>query len=110
MPSARLHREGDDEFPLVDESAMQRRQVSPSIAKYRENPLRDVNRLHFLLKAFLDRRRGFDRGGLAGWLDLFSVVVNPPSGAMAKAAAVLDRAMASPKTLRYREFYEKGCR
>ena len=73
----------------------------------RENPLRDVNRLHFLLKAFLDRHRGFDRGDLAGWLDLFSVIVNPPSGAMAKAAAILDRATASPKTLRYREFYEK---
>ena len=71
----------------------------------RESPLRDVNRLHFLLKAFLDRHRGFDRGGLPGWLDLFSVVVNPPEGAMSKAAAVLDRAMVSPKTLRYRDFY-----
>ncbi|WP_289605960.1 hypothetical protein [Collinsella intestinalis] len=30
----------------------------------RESPLRDVNRLHFLLKAFLDRHRGFDRGEL----------------------------------------------
>lgn len=26
---------------------------------------------------------------------------------MAKAAAILDRAMAFPKTLRYKEFYEK---
>ena len=76
----------------------------------RESPLRDVNRLHFLLKAFLDRHRGFDRGRLPGWLDLFSVVVNPPEGAMSKAAAVLDRAMASPKTLRYRDFYGGGRR
>lgn len=76
----------------------------------RENALRDVNRLHFLLQAFLDRHRGFDRGRLPGWLDLFSVVVNPPEGAMSKAAAVLDRAMASPKTLRYRDFYGGGRR
>lgn len=71
----------------------------------RENPLRDVNRLHFLLKRFLDAHRGFDRARIAGWLDLFSVSVNPPKGAMAKAAMVLDRAMWCPKTLRYREHY-----
>lgn len=76
----------------------------------REDPLRDVNRLHFPLKAFLDRHRGFDRGGLAGWLDLFSVVANPPSGATGKAALALDRATSSPKTLRYRELYERGRR
>ena len=73
----------------------------------RESPLRDVNRPHFLLKAFPDRRRGFDRGDPAGRPDLFSVIVNPPSGATAKAAAVLDRAMAFPETLRYRELYEE---
>ena len=33
----------------------------------RENPLRDVNRLHFLVKEFLGRHRGFDRGG-PGWV------------------------------------------
>ena len=49
----------------------------------RENPLHDVNCPHFLLNAFLDRRCRFDRDDIAGWLDLFSVVVNPPSGAMA---------------------------
>ncbi|WP_302011534.1 hypothetical protein [Collinsella tanakaei] len=73
----------------------------------RENPLRDVNRLHFLLKRFLDSHKGFDRADLQGWLDLFSVTVNPPDGAMAKAAMVLDRAMSYPKTLRYRDFYKK---
>ena len=49
----------------------------------RENSLRDVNRLHFLLKSFLGRHKGFDRLGLKGWLGLFSVLVNPPEGAMA---------------------------
>lgn len=73
-----------------------------------DNPLRDVNRLHFLLKAFLDSHKGFDRSRLQGWLDLFSVTVNPPEGAMAKAAMVLDRAMWCPKTLRYREYYDRS--
>ena len=65
-----------------------------------------MNRLHFLLKSFLGRHKGFDRLDLKGWLDLFSVLANPPEGAMAKAAMVLDRSMASPKTLRYRDFYK----
>ena len=74
----------------------------------RENPLADVNRLHFLLKSFLDAHKGFDRADLKGWLDLFSVIANPPSGAMEKAAMVLGRAMECPGTLRYRDFYGGG--
>ena len=71
----------------------------------KDNPLREVNRLCFLLKAFLDRHNGFDRENLPDWLDLFHVIMNPPDNKLEKAALVLDRAMASPKTLRYREFY-----
>lgn len=74
----------------------------------RDNPLRDVNRLRFLLKAFLTRHGGFGRSGLEGWLNVFSVIANPPGGTMAKAALVLDRAVASPRTLRYRDFYGRG--
>ena len=48
-------------------------------------------------------RQGRPRG-LAGPLQRHR---EPAVGAMAKAAAILDRAMAFPKTLRYREFYEK---
>lgn len=74
----------------------------------RENPLRDVNRLCFLLRLFLDSHNGFDRSRIGGYLDLFSVMMNPPRERMEKAAMVLDRAMSSPKTLRYREFYSKN--
>lgn len=44
-----------------------------------ENPLREVNRLCFLLKALLDSHSGFDRDDLKGYLDLFWVVANPPA-------------------------------
>lgn len=71
-----------------------------------ENPLRDVNRLCFLLGLFLKSHPGFDRGNLDGYLDLFHVMMNEPEDKMAKAAMVLDRAMRFPKTLRYRDFYE----
>lgn len=72
-----------------------------------ENPLWKVNRLCFLLRLFLDGHSGFDRSNLGGWLDLFSVMMNPPEDRLEKAALVLDRAMASPKTLRYRDYYRK---
>jgi hypothetical protein len=70
-----------------------------------ENPLREVNRLCFLVETFLDSHSGFDRDDIQGWLDLLSVAMNPPEDKMEKAAMVLDRAMRNPKTLRYREFY-----
>ena len=73
----------------------------------KDNPLREVNRLCFLLKAFLDRHNGFDRESLPDWLNLFYVIMNPPNNKLEKAALVLDRAMTCPKTLRYRDYYQR---
>jgi hypothetical protein len=64
-----------------------------------------VNRLCYLLKRFLDSHSGFDRSDLDGWLNLFSVAMNPPEDKMKKAVFVLNRAMGNPKTLRFRDFY-----
>jgi hypothetical protein len=72
-----------------------------------QNPLGDVNRLCFLLKLFLNSHSGFDRDDLEGYLNLFWVMMNPPSTKMEKAAFVLDRAMHNPKSLAYRDFYKK---
>ncbi|MBQ9069216.1 MAG: IS1 family transposase [Eggerthellaceae bacterium] len=74
----------------------------------KENPLRDVNRLCFLLKGFLDSHSGFDRADLPGYLNVFHVMMNDPADKMEKAAMVLDRAMSCPKTLRFREFYRRN--
>ncbi|MBO7673740.1 MAG: hypothetical protein J6S63_01870, partial [Atopobiaceae bacterium] len=73
----------------------------------KENPLWKVNRLCFLLRLFLDGHTGFDRSNFSGWLDLFSVMMNPPEDRLEKAAMVLDRAMSFPNTLRYRDFYKQ---
>ena len=90
------------ELGLVDE-----RYDAKEIKKLpdKENPLREVNRLCFLLKLFLDAHSGFDRGDIGGYLDLFSVMMNPPADKMEKAAMVLDRAMTTPKSLSFRDFY-----
>ena len=69
------------------------------------NPLSRVNHMHFLLKEFMHRHSGFDRDRIDDWLNLFSVIVNPPEDRLEKAAVVLDRAMALPVSLPYREFY-----
>ena len=71
----------------------------------RENPLRDVNRLCYLLKLFLDSHSGFDRSDVGGYLDVFWVMMNPPADKMEKAAFVLDRAMSVPISLSFRDFY-----
>ena len=74
------------------------------------NPLREVNRLCFLLELFLNSHSGFDRDDLDGYLDLFWVMTSEPEDKMRKAAKVLDRGPRCPKTLRYREFYKKKSR
>jgi predicted RNA-binding Zn-ribbon protein involved in translation (DUF1610 family) len=69
------------------------------------NPLRDVNRLCFLVKRFLGSHSGFNRDDLDGYLNLFSVMMNPPVDKMEKVVLVLNRAMTNPKTLKFRDFY-----
>ena len=71
------------------------------------NPLSRVNHMHFLLKEFMHRHSGFERDRIDDWLNLFSVIVNPPADRLEKAAMVLDRAMTFPVSLPYREFYGK---
>lgn len=76
----------------------------------KDNPLRDVNELCYLLELFLNSHSGFDRDDLDGYLDLFWVMMNGPATKMEKAALVLDRAMRCPKTLTFREFYKVSSR
>ena len=71
------------------------------------NPLSRVNHMRFLLKEFMHRHSGFDRDDIDDWLNLFSVIVNPPEDRLEKAAMVLDRAMSIPISLRYRDYYEQ---
>ena len=73
----------------------------------RDNPLAGVNHMCFLVKEFLHRHSGFDRDGIDDWLNLFSVIVNPPADTLSKVAYVLDRAMVTPVSLRYRDFYSQ---
>jgi transposase-like protein len=70
-----------------------------------DNPLGNVNRLCYLVKRFLDSHSGFDRDDLSGYLDVFSVMMNPPENKMEKVVSVLNRAMSNPNTLRFRDFY-----
>ena len=71
----------------------------------RDNLLRSVNHLYFLLETFLNSHSGFDRYDLPGWLELFHVMMDGPADKIEKAAMVLGCALRVPKTLSDREFY-----
>ena len=71
----------------------------------KDNPLYPVNRAHAILKMFLNSHSGFNREDLQGYLNLFSIVTNPPDEMLAKVEFVINSAFQNPKTLRYREFY-----
>lgn len=73
----------------------------------RENPLWKVNCLCLLSRPFLNAHTGFNRSNFAGWLNLFSLMMNPPEDRLQKAALALDRAMAFPNTLRRRDYYQQ---
>lgn len=73
-----------------------------------ENPLDPVNRIHSLLKMFLNAHSGFNRDDLQGYLDLYSFVINPPFELLEKVEKIIELAFNSPKQLRYRDQFNKS--
>jgi hypothetical protein len=71
----------------------------------RENPLNPINRVHAIMKNFLNAHSSFDRSSLQGYLDLFAFVSNPPDDLLEKVEMVIILAFRNPKLLRYRDFY-----
>lgn len=71
----------------------------------KDNPLYPVNRAHAIMKMFLNAHSGFNRDDLQGYLDLFSLVTNPPEEPLEKVEKVIVSAFSHPKILRYRDFY-----
>ena len=73
----------------------------------KDNPLKEVNNMCFLLKSFLNSHSGFNRDDLQNYLNLFSFIVNAPYNKLEKVKILLDKAICNPKTLHYRDFYSK---
>jgi transposase-like protein len=71
----------------------------------KDNPLYPVNRVHAILKMFLNSHTGFNREDIQGYLNLFAIVTNPPDDMLKKVELVIDLAFKNPKILRYRDFY-----
>lgn len=68
-----------------------------------ENPLNTVNRIHCLLKMFLNAHSGFSRDDLQNYLNLYSFVINPPSDHLEKVEKIIKMVFENPKSLKYRE-------
>jgi len=71
----------------------------------KENPLNPVNRVHAILKNFLDAHSGFDRSQLQNWLNLFAFISNPPKDFLEKVDLIINFAFQNPKLLRFRDFF-----
>jgi hypothetical protein len=71
----------------------------------KENPMNPVNRVHNILKKFLNTHSSFNRNDLQGYLNLFALVTNPPGDLLEKVELVIKTAFQNPKLLRYRDFF-----
>lgn len=68
-----------------------------------ENPLDPVNRIHSLLKMFLNAHSGFSRDDLQNYLNLYSFVINSPSDHLEKVEKIINLVFDNPKSLKYRD-------
>ena len=74
----------------------------------KKNPMNPANRVHAILKHFLNAHGGFDRDNLQGYLDFFALVTNPPSELLEKVELVIQMAFQNPKTLRFRDMFARN--
>lgn len=68
-----------------------------------ENPLDPVNRIHCLLKMFLNAHSGFCRDEIQDYLNLYSFVINSPSDHLEKVEKIINLVFENPKSLKYRD-------
>lgn len=68
-----------------------------------ENPLDLVNRIHCLLKMFLNAHSGFFRDEIQDYLNLYSFVINSPSDLREKVEKIINLVFENPKSLKYRD-------
>ena len=68
-----------------------------------ENPLDPVNRIHCLLKMFLNAHSGFCRDEIQNYLNLYSFVINSPSDHLEKVEKIINLVFENPKLLKYRD-------
>lgn len=77
--------------------------------KDEDNPLNPINRKCDLLKKFLYSHSGFNRDDLQNYLNLFCFIVNGPRNKLKKVEILLDLALKTKITLKYRDLFEKDC-
>ena len=106
--STLVHDEGKAHGMLIEKLQLKDESyISSDLKKLpdRDNPLNRVNEVHARLKNFLYAHNSFDRDKLQGYLNLFSFAMNPPENHLEKVDILLNRAILTRKTLRYRSFY-----
>lgn len=111
LPGSELiHDKESTHKKLVDELSLKSKAYASKDLKGladSENPLDPVNRIHSLLKMFLNAHSGFNRDDLQGYLDLYSFVINPPSEPLEKVERIIEIAFNRPKSLKYRDQFNK---
>ena len=104
--STLIHDKENTHKKLVEKLSLKSVCYSSKELKYladSENPLEPVNRVHCLLKMFLNAHSGFSRDDLQGYLDLYSFVINEPKDHLEKVEKIIKMVFENPKLLRYRD-------
>ena len=104
--STLIHNKGKTHKKLVEKLKL--KSISYSSVKLKgladiENPLDPVNRIHCLLKMFLNAHSGFCREEIQDYLNLYSFVINAPSDHLEKVEKMINLVFENPKLLKYRD-------
>ena len=90
---------------LVDQLALESITYDSNVIKNLEdadNPLEPINRQCFFLQTFMTSHEGFNRKDLPDLLNLYAFIQNTPGDNLAKVMVLLDKALTTKATLKYR--------
>lgn len=108
--SVLIHDKEGSHRKLVEELGLQSRAYQSAELKKlqdKENPMERVNRIHFYLKRFFLAHSSFDRDSIAGFINHFSFVMNPPKEKLEKVDILINLGIGCSQNISYRELFLK---
>lgn len=72
-----------------------------------KNPLNPINRIHYLIRRFMNNHGGYNRDNLQDWMNLIWFIIAPPTNVYMKIGNFIKIAISSPQRVKYRDVMRK---
>ena len=105
-----IHDNEHSHYSLVKELELTEECVKSAYQEFlneKDNPLTPINKIHSYIKKFMRNHEGFSRENIQDWMNLISFIINDPENRYDKLKIFLNKALTTPKLVRFRQAMSK---